>query len=92
MPYAYTRPPGWASIRRRILARDNHTCYRCGAPARDVDHLTPVARGGSHDDVNLAAICKPCHDIKSRAEKVDGTRRFNAKRRRPTERHPGDVG
>ena len=30
-------------------------------PAQEVHHILPLSRGGSHDDANLMALCKPCH-------------------------------
>lgn len=41
------------SVRFRILARDKFTCQYCGRSAPDVklqvDHITPVAAGGTAD-------------------------------------------
>lgn len=51
--------------RYEVLKRDNHTCRYCGATAPDavltVDHVTPVALGGSDDPSNLVAACKDCN-------------------------------
>ena len=58
-------PPGWTKTRARILRRDHWTCYLCGNPASEVDHV--IKDGGEHDG-NLAAICYPCHKVKSSAE------------------------
>ena len=30
-------------------------------PAQEVHHILPLSRGGTHDDSNLMALCKPCH-------------------------------
>src|SRR5699024_10878276 len=40
------QPPGRSSdmtakVRASILARDNHKCVRCGAPASEVNHIIP---------------------------------------------------
>lgn len=55
--------------RYEVLRRDNHTCRYCGASAPDVkltvDHVTPVALGGSDDPSNLVAACKDCNAGKS---------------------------
>ena len=52
-------------VRFEVLRRDNHTCRYCGASAPDatltVDHVTPVALGGSDDPSNLVAACKDCN-------------------------------
>lgn len=62
----------WQRARARVLDRDGHRCYRCGQPADTVDHVVPVARGGSHDDSNLAAVCAACHAAKTAAERRAG--------------------
>lgn len=51
--------------RYEVLKRDNHTCRYCGASAPDakltVDHVTPVALGGTDDPSNLVAACRDCN-------------------------------
>jgi hypothetical protein len=51
--------------RYEVLKRDNHTCRYCGATTPDVkltvDHVTPVALGGSDDPCNLVAACQDCN-------------------------------
>lgn len=66
---ASQRPKGWAKIRARILKRDRHTCQYCGDPATEVDHITPVSRGGSHADTNLVACCTDCNAKKNIAQR-----------------------
>lgn len=55
--------------RYEVLKRDNHTCRYCGASAPDatlvVDHVTPVALGGTDKPENLVAACKDCNSGKS---------------------------
>ena len=29
--------------------------------ATEVHHIRPLSRGGTHDEENLMALCKPCH-------------------------------
>jgi hypothetical protein len=52
-------------VRYEVLRRDGHRCRYCGAAAPEValtvDHVTPVALGGSDDPSNLAAACGPCN-------------------------------
>jgi 5-methylcytosine-specific restriction enzyme A len=89
MPYGYKQPANWKTTRRRILARDGHACYICGAPAAQVDALTPESQGGTHtDDANLGAICKPHHEAKSKAERLAGIAARPRVTRTP-ENHPG---
>jgi len=56
-------------LRYEVLRRDNHACRYCGlsAPAVElrVDHVIPVALGGSDDPSNLVAACEPCNTGKS---------------------------
>lgn len=56
-------------LRYEILRRDQHTCRYCGDSAPDVkltvDHVLPVALGGSDDPTNLVAACGPCNSGKS---------------------------
>lgn len=52
-------PPG---RRIEILERDAYRCQVCD-DHRDlvVDHIIPVAMGGSNDPANLQALCGPCN-------------------------------
>ena len=38
--------------------------------ATDVDHITPISKGGDKEDFdNMQALCKSCHAKKSRTER-----------------------
>ena len=39
-------------------------CYVCGAEAEAIDHVIPLARGGSHWPANLRPICGSCNSRK----------------------------
>ncbi len=56
-------------LRYEILKRDNHACRYCGGTAPDValtvDHVIPVALGGSDQPDNLVAACEDCNAGKS---------------------------
>lgn len=58
-------------LRFEILRRDHYACRYCGAAAPDtaltVDHVIPVALGGSDEPTNLAAACADCNSGKSSA-------------------------
>ena len=54
--------------RHAALARDRHTCRTCGDTATEVDHIINLAQGGTHDPVNLQALCTPCHRAKTETE------------------------
>lgn len=53
--------------RFEVLRRDNYMCRYCRS--RDnpltIDHVTPVALGGSDDPSNLVACCRDCNIGKS---------------------------
>lgn len=55
--------------RYEVLRRDNHTCRYCGSKAPDVplriDHVTPVALGGTDNPGNLVTACQDCNAGKS---------------------------
>jgi len=81
----------WRTLKRRVSARDNGCCYRCGAEQPDreddpdgehqheLDHVVPISEGGAREDLdNLGLICQECHQAKSKAEAA----RANRARRR----------
>lgn len=56
-------------IRFEVLRRDGFRCTYCGRSAREgvvlhVDHVIPVAGGGSNDIENLVAACSGCNQGK----------------------------
>lgn len=52
-------------VRFRVLERDGFRCVYCGATPEDdplvIDHVQPVADGGTDDIDNLATACEPCN-------------------------------
>lgn len=57
--------------RRRILERDGYACIYCGASIADnptvafhVDHVVPLARGGTDAIGNLVTACHHCNTSK----------------------------
>lgn len=81
---AWARPPGWVDKRKRgragmkdraqVLAEEPccRLCLTQGkqVKAAEVDHIVPLARGGSDERSNKQALCKPCHATKSKAERA----------------------
>lgn len=51
----------WRKVRVLILARDRYTCQLCGQPAQHVDHIMPLAEGGTDAARNLRATCADCN-------------------------------
>lgn len=56
-------------IRFEVFRRDEHTCQYCGAKAPDVklhiDHVMPVALGGTDKPDNLVTACSDCNSGKT---------------------------
>lgn len=56
----------WQKIRGNILARDGYACALCGSTDRlEIDHIKPLAEGGTHEDSNLRVLCLSCNRRKS---------------------------
>lgn len=59
------RRPLRVTDRWAILERDSFTCRYCGRKAPDVelvvDHIHPVAEGGTDDPGNLVTACVECN-------------------------------
>lgn len=56
-------------IRFEVFKRDGFKCQYCGKSAPDVvlnaDHISPVAKGGKNDLLNLITSCFECNSGKS---------------------------
>ncbi len=65
----WRREHDWTAARNAAVRRDDHTCRHCGASAPEakmtVDHVIPVALGGSNDPTNLVTACSDCNAGKS---------------------------
>lgn len=62
-----SRPSNWPSIRAQVLARDGFACQMCGGRSDlEVDHIIPVAKGGSWEKNNLWVLDAACHSAKTR--------------------------
>jgi hypothetical protein len=63
----HTSGPTAVSLRTRysVLQRDNFTCQYCGRSAPgvelNIDHRTPVSKGGSDEIDNLITSCAECN-------------------------------
>ncbi len=63
----------WRRKRELILKRDRYLCQPCIRAGRtkvagEVDHVKPIAQGGTDSDLNLQSICSDCHKAKSQVE------------------------
>lgn len=59
--HALHRLPLDAAIRKYIFSRDRDQCRYCGERAECIDHVIPVAHGGSDSKSNLVACCTACN-------------------------------
>ena len=63
------RKPLSVRTRFEVFKRDNFTCRYCNRTTPDVvlevDHIVPVADGGSNDEINLVTACWECNSGKS---------------------------
>ena len=59
------REPIGLSKRYNVMKRDGFQCVLCGASGKDaqleIDHITPVAAGGSESMDNLRTLCFKCN-------------------------------
>jgi hypothetical protein len=66
------RKPIGKKLRFDVFKRDGFVCAYCGAtpPAvvLQVDHINPVAKGGSNEIDNLITSCQPCNIGKGATE------------------------
>lgn len=64
-------------LRYEVLRRDDYACRYCGERAPGVvltvDHIVPVALGGTDDPSNLGAACKDCNSGKTSSSPDAGT-------------------
>ena len=71
------RKPISKSLRFEVFKRDSFTCQYCGRKAPDlllnVDHIEPIADGGTNDFLNLITSCRDCNSGKSKRRLSDTT-------------------
>lgn len=55
-------------VRIYVFQRDNFQCKSCGKTAQEseltIDHIIPLAKGGSNDISNLQTLCLTCNGKK----------------------------
>lgn len=56
------------SVREYVYQRDNYQCKSCGKSQQEttlnIDHIIPLALGGSNDLSNLQTLCVTCNSKK----------------------------
>ena len=64
---------------RAAVLAEEPLCRSCEAIGRVtasavVDHIVPLAAGGTDERGNKQGLCKPCHDAKSAEERAEARR------------------
>jgi hypothetical protein len=75
-----------ASLRREVWKRANGRCSGCGGLYRlQIDHVKPVAKGGTNSPENLRLLCFHCNqrqaDLKFGREKMESFRSHDDRRK-----------
>ena len=65
------RPTFSTSFRLNLFLKRKGTCAACSqkieaGKAWDIDHILPLALGGTNERENLQILCKPCHRAKTK--------------------------
>jgi len=59
---ARKRKNGTAPYREEdVFAASDYMCVYCGAPAEEIEHFIPIARGGADAPWNVVATCVACN-------------------------------
>ena len=57
--------PGVYAARVQRIHELQESCNHCGITAEQIDHVIPLALGGTDDYSNLQPLCKLCHKAKT---------------------------
>lgn len=59
-----------SKVNEQVKARDGYRCVFCGATDVEltIDHLIPLARGGTDEMTNYVTACRPCNQRKADLE------------------------
>jgi len=81
------RPSFSTSFRLSLFLERNGSCASCNTKiaagqAWDIDHILPIALGGTNESNNLQILCRTCHRLKttqSDIPRIAKTKRLRAK-------------
>lgn len=60
------------SWKKRIYERDGYKCKYCGSTNNlTIDHIIPLAKGGTNEPDNLRVMCRTCNCRKGRGYEQD---------------------
>lgn len=60
-------------MKKKVAAQQQWRCGHCQAvldASFEVDHITPLFRGGENNEQNLVALCRNCHGKKTVEERL----------------------
>ena len=58
-----------SDVRKQVWERDEGKCTKCGSSEDiELDHIIPLAKGGSNNKNNIQLLCAPCN--RSKGSKV----------------------
>ena len=89
--YSRPAPPPRAALREVLERGRCQTCGNLAAEAdMEVDHILPLADGGSNELDNLQLLCSSCHRAKTSREnsRRAKSKRIAARRVQPARRKP----
>lgn len=58
-------------VRLAVYKRDGFKCVRCGCSDLTIDHIIPIAKGGTNEDNNLQTLCRSCNSKKGTKDNED---------------------
>lgn len=74
------------AVRQYVYERDNFTCQSCDRTQQQtqltIDHIIPLAKGGTNDLSNLQTLCFACNRRKSDSHDPRFRRRYTDSRSR----------
>jgi 5-methylcytosine-specific restriction enzyme A len=77
LPQKTPRIPISPAARSYVFDRDDHTCQICGATEDlTIDHIIPLAAGGTNDISNFQTLCQSCNSRKGSKITHDRQRYF----------------
>jgi 5-methylcytosine-specific restriction enzyme A len=68
-------------VKKYVFERDKYQCQSCGKTHLEIeltiDHIIPLAKGGSNDISNLQSLCRTCNQQKKHHFDPRFRRRFS---------------
>ena len=64
-----TRGRRGQTMRQQAKRAAGGKCALCPMPGAEVDHITPLSRGGADDLGNMQLLCSACHEKKTSEER-----------------------